>query len=115
LAPGRGRHPIRRERRFSSNARAGRPRSRGLRSPRAGHAATTHGLLLATRGPATIGAGGPPPGQPGAGPESPAGARGVLWATGMLGPMVVVTATFLRYRPLAADGFSRMISSMAAA
>jgi len=41
--------------------------------------------------------------------------RVLLGSTGMLGPMVVVMATFLRYRPLAADGFSRRISSMAAA
>ena len=35
-------------------------------------------------------------------------------STGMPGPMVVVKTTFLRYRPLAADGLARSTSSSAA-
>jgi hypothetical protein len=38
-----------------------------------------------------------------------------LGSTGMPGPIVVVTVTFLRYRPLAAAGLSLTTSSIAAA
>jgi hypothetical protein len=64
--------------------------------------------------------GGRPPGQ-----HSPLGytatssswmkPRVLLGSTGMPGPIVVVIVAFLRYRPLAAAGLSRMISSSAAA
>jgi hypothetical protein len=41
--------------------------------------------------------------------------RVMLGSTGIPGPIVVVTVTFLRYRPLAAAGFSLITSSIAAA
>jgi len=39
--------------------------------------------------------------------SSPVKPRVLAGSTGMLGPMLVVIAIFLRYRPLAADGLSR--------
>src|SRR4029077_578571 len=47
--------------------------------------------------------------------SSPVKPRVLAGSTGMLGPMLVVIAIFLRYRPLAADGLSRSTSSRAAA
>src|SRR5690349_15464211 len=133
-APARGtrartpRRPRRGEQRSARTpARAARD-MRVLRPPRARHAAATDGLwllLLYPQSTRVVANGGHPAPRPVrrscAGRRQPTGwassvrPRVLLGSTGMLGPMVVVMATFLRYRPLAADGLSRRISSMAAA